>query len=245
LQCHPSADWTSPAAKFRAGGGRTWSEEVSGVPRGFTRVDLRGNSDRSRRWRAPTAGRRRSARGSPACRLPWRRCGVQGDRECCLGSRGGREVAGWYWLSRELDFTAAEAAMARGGRTPALLALGSQLRETRRPWGTQGKVTRPRGQLDRLHARGVSRRRRAAARGHAGPPRRRCGLPGRGVRLHDGRSHLRRGWVHSGVAQASVRRTPPRAPRGQPLGAGTLCARARRGRRQCPFLFHLRRFKNA
>jgi hypothetical protein len=24
-------------------------------------------------------------------------------------------VAGWYWLSRELDFTSAEAAMARGG----------------------------------------------------------------------------------------------------------------------------------
>jgi hypothetical protein len=44
--------------------------------------------------------------------------------------------------------------------------------------GTQGKVTRLRGQLDRLHARGVSRRRRATARGHAEPPRRCCGLLG-------------------------------------------------------------------
>jgi hypothetical protein len=183
----------------------------------------------------PTAGRRRRAW---AVRRRWGelREGKERGRSrqvVLAGARSGVHCGGGGYGARRTDAGSARARLTterRGKREDRV--------------GSQGKVTRLRGQLDRLHARGVSRHRCVAARGHARPPRRRCGLPGRGVQLHGVRSHLRRGWVHSGVAQTSVRRTPPRAPRGQQLGAGALCARARRGRRRCQFLFHLRRFKH-
>jgi hypothetical protein len=94
MQCSPQADCPRRRPEFTAGGGRTWPKEGPGVPRGFTHVDLGRIPGRSRRRRAPTAGPRRCARWSPVCRRPCRRCGVQGDGEGCLGSRGGREVVG-------------------------------------------------------------------------------------------------------------------------------------------------------
>jgi hypothetical protein len=86
--------------------------------------------------------------------------------------------------------------------------------------GTQGKATRPRGQLDRLHARKVPRRRRAAARGHVGPPRRplrlawaRCTAP------RCAEPPKARVGPH-GVALTSVHRTPPWAPRSRAAERG-------------------------
>jgi hypothetical protein len=51
--------------------------------------------------------------------------------------------------------------------------------------------------------------------------------------------------VHREGLQASVRRASLRMPRGHEAGRGHARARARRGRRRRPVLFHLRDFKNA
>jgi hypothetical protein len=47
----PGADWTSPAAGIPAGDGRTWPDEVPGVPMALTRVGLRRNPGRTCRRR--------------------------------------------------------------------------------------------------------------------------------------------------------------------------------------------------
>jgi hypothetical protein len=182
----------------------------------------------------PTAGRRQ--RGW-AVRRRWgelREGKERGEQTCGVGWR-----EKWSSLRRRRLRRAAD-----GRRLCSGSAHNLEEREMRRLCGHSGEghsSSRPAGPS--ACSRGI-----AAPACHGAWPRRAPSqvlrLAGRGVRLHGVRSHLRRGWVHRGVAQTSVRRTPPRAPRGQQLGAGALCARARRGRRRCQFLFHLRRFKH-